>query len=96
MIAPGLVRQRGVTLEAMMWDGSQASADAISSWLGLRCPIEYFGSRQQRAGAYLAVGVRVAHRGDPIVRYPDRSFDVLTPEIFMQLYEPLRVVVEPA
>jgi len=79
-------RKKPVVIDAMLWDGSVGSANAIVKWIG-------DGARfhQGTGGEQIAIptleGVMSARSGDWIIRGVQGEFYLCKPDIFSATYE---------
>lgn len=96
MTAPFAVAARPVGLEAVIFDGSDASAQTIALWVKERGDITWKSTMRYSAGSRTDPRFTFDPEGDGgwsvrpgqhIVRMAPRSYAVLTPDLFDLLYQ---------
>ena len=91
---PRAFRKKPVVIEAMRWDGTAASADAVLGWINAHAsgdPVaEYTHPRDSDAefAIHTLEGRLTASPGDWIIRGVAGEFYACKPDIFAETYEP--------
>ncbi|MDG2025922.1 MAG: hypothetical protein P8J50_02330 [Acidimicrobiales bacterium] len=91
---PRSFRKKPVIVEAMLWDGSPESADAVLAWIHAGAPddeklAEYTDPRDSGAefATHTLEGRLTASPGDWIIRGVVGEFYACKPEVFADTYE---------
>lgn len=82
-------RKRPVVVEAMQYDGTTASAQAIREWSGADERTMYWSSASSYIFIRTSEGTMAASPQDWIIRGVEGELYACKPSIFQQTYEPV-------